>query len=67
MRCQLRHSTCWANVDKRSVTANLTQADDRAFVAELVAEADVVLESFAPGKAPDGLDVEALRAAARPV
>ncbi len=50
------------NTNKRSVVADLTQADGREFVAELAARADVVLDSFAPGRAPDGLDAESLRA-----
>ena len=51
------------NTAKRSVVADLARADDRALVADLATQADVVLESFPPGRAPEGLDVEALRAA----
>ncbi|MDH3684088.1 MAG: CoA transferase, partial [Acidimicrobiia bacterium] len=51
------------NANKRSVVADLMQADGRALVAELATRADVVLDSFGPGQAPDGLDAEALRAA----
>ena len=51
------------NVDKRSVVADLAEADGRALVAELATRADVVLDSFTLGRTPDGLDADSLRAA----
>jgi crotonobetainyl-CoA:carnitine CoA-transferase CaiB-like acyl-CoA transferase len=51
------------NAGKRSIVADLSRPDDRVLVAELAARADVVLDSFEPGQAPDGLDAASLRAA----
>ncbi len=49
------------NAHKRSVVANATEAEDRALVVELATRADVVLHSFTPGEAPEGLDADSLR------
>lgn len=52
------------DADKRSIVADLETAEDRALVARLAARADIVLESFAPGRAAAlGLDAATLRAA----
>ncbi len=48
------------NTNKRSVVADVTTAEGRAFVLELARTADVVIESSVPG-APDDL-VDALKA-----
>jgi crotonobetainyl-CoA:carnitine CoA-transferase CaiB-like acyl-CoA transferase len=51
----------WLNTGKRSVTLDLAEADDRAVVQRLALEADVLVESFAPGTLRDlGLDHAAL-------
>jgi crotonobetainyl-CoA:carnitine CoA-transferase CaiB-like acyl-CoA transferase len=51
------------NADKRAIVADLSLEEDRAFVANLAAGADILLESFAPGEAAElGLDAETLRA-----
>ena len=50
------------NTNKRSVTLNLERAEARDIVRRLAAEADVVVEDFAPGQmAAWGLDYDALR------
>jgi len=52
------------NTNKRSIVADLDRPDDRVLVARLAAGADIVLESFAPGRLDAwGLGWEALRAA----
>lgn len=49
------------NRNKRSITADLSDANDRAIVAALASDADVVVENFAPGTlARWGLDHETL-------
>ncbi|MGH1493858.1 MAG: CaiB/BaiF CoA transferase family protein [Acidimicrobiales bacterium] len=50
------------NTNKRSVVADLKDPEDLAFVISLIASADVVIESHAPGAlAALGLDLAALR------
>ena len=51
------------NTNKRSVTLNLDDAEERALFLKLAADADVVIESFQPGRLAElGLGYEALRA-----
>jgi crotonobetainyl-CoA:carnitine CoA-transferase CaiB-like acyl-CoA transferase len=51
------------NRGKQSVVLDLDQADDRKRLVELAASADVLLESFSPGKmAGWGLDFESIKA-----
>ncbi|MGI9611523.1 MAG: CaiB/BaiF CoA transferase family protein [Acidimicrobiales bacterium] len=51
------------NANKRSVVADLTTAEGAAFARRLVATADIVFESFAPGTTSAlGLDAASLRA-----
>lgn len=51
------------NRNKVSLAAELTDPSDRALVADLIAEADVVVENFLPGAlARLGLDARAIRA-----
>jgi benzylsuccinate CoA-transferase BbsE subunit len=55
----------WAaySLDKRSVTADLETEEGRALFRRLIATADVVIESYAPGEMERlGLDYERLRA-----
>ncbi len=53
----------WLSASKRSVVADLDSAAGRATVAELAARADVVVESFEPGRIEAlGLGADALRA-----
>ena len=56
----------YLNGNKRSVTLNLDTSDGRAILQELAADAEIVIESFAPGHlAERGLDYATL-AAERP-
>lgn len=49
------------NRNKRSLTADLRSVDDRALVAQLIGEADVVVENFLPGAlSRNGLDAAQL-------
>ncbi|HMG13421.1 MAG TPA: CoA transferase [Gemmatimonadaceae bacterium] len=49
------------NRNKKSIAADLSNAQDRAVVADLIAGADVVLDNFLPGSLPRlGLDPEEL-------
>ena len=51
------------NADKRSIAIDLSQPDGAALVRQLAQDADVLLESFAPGKLAElGLDYAALSA-----
>jgi itaconate CoA-transferase len=51
----------WLNRGKESVTADLKETEDRAFVGELVARADVFIQNLAPGAAARlGLDARTL-------
>lgn len=40
---------CWVNRGKRSVTASLSEPKDRQLLQQLLADADVILESHTPG------------------
>ncbi|WP_101296687.1 CaiB/BaiF CoA transferase family protein [Halegenticoccus soli] len=52
----------YVNRDKRSVTVDLKSAEGRAVFADLAAEADVLVENFAPGTAERlGIGYEDLR------
>jgi len=54
----------YLNTNKKSVTLDLKSAEGRALALRLAADADVVVESFAPGvMASFGLSYDALRAA----
>jgi formyl-CoA transferase len=58
-------SLWWPTIarNKRSVTADLRTEAGRAFVRQLAATADVVLENFRPGRLVEwGLDYESVRA-----
>lgn len=60
----IEHSLYWKafNLNKRGITLNLESADGRDLFRRLVATADFVLESYAPGYlAGLGLSYEALR------
>jgi crotonobetainyl-CoA:carnitine CoA-transferase CaiB-like acyl-CoA transferase len=48
------------NAGKRAVTCELRLEAGRELARKLVAEADVVIETWAPGKAPDGFDYASL-------
>ncbi|HZQ36078.1 MAG TPA: CoA transferase, partial [Dehalococcoidia bacterium] len=51
----------YLNANKRSITANLDEAADRGRIRELARGADMLVETFAPGRlAALGLDHEAL-------
>ncbi|WP_210506975.1 CaiB/BaiF CoA-transferase family protein [Naasia sp. SYSU D00057] len=51
------------NRNKESITANLKSPDDLAYVKQLVAKADVVIQNFRPGVMERiGLDYESVRA-----
>jgi crotonobetainyl-CoA:carnitine CoA-transferase CaiB-like acyl-CoA transferase len=57
-------SNWWSTIarNKRSITADLREEEDRRFVQALAAKCDVVLENFRPGRLADwGLDYETLR------
>jgi crotonobetainyl-CoA:carnitine CoA-transferase CaiB-like acyl-CoA transferase len=50
------------NTNKRSVTLDITTPTGRAVLRRLIADRDIMIESFAPGYLADlGLDYEALR------
>lgn len=56
------------NTNKRGITLDLAQAQGRALLLKLAANADVIIESFEPGHlAKLGLGYEALRASNRKV
>ena len=51
------------NRNKESITADLKDSDDLAYVKQLVAEADVIIQNFRPGVMERiGLDYESVRA-----
>ncbi|HEX6064095.1 MAG TPA: CoA transferase, partial [Longimicrobiales bacterium] len=52
------------NRNKRSVTADLHDAEDRAWIQRIAARADILIENFLPGALTRlGISLEALRAA----
>lgn len=52
------------NTNKRGITLDVEQADGRALLLRLAADADVIIESFPPGHLTElGLGYEALKAA----